>query len=559
MKLAPVLLAPLLLTACQLPGSGPAVPPTSDHLEVDAPRAQRFEEIGPYRRDVTTTSAEAQRYFDQGLAWMYSFNHDEAIRSFARAAELDPACAMAWWGISMCEGPNYNDPEMTDERSGAAWSSLQEALARIDNTSPVERGLIEALSARYSFPWPEDRTGLNEAYADAMGALLERFPEDAEVGTLYGEALMVLRPWQLYSIDRQPEADTPKITAALERVLERHPDNPGANHLYIHAVEPSLEPERALAAADRLRNQIPVSGHMNHMPSHIYVQTGDWDKSIVQNRAAMRRDTTYLERSPDQGIQHMYIVHNAHMLAYSAMMVGQETEAMDAARSMLPGVPEPMLPAVAGFVDLWMSSVYDVQKRFGRWDAILAEPAPPEILPITTAVWRAHRAVAHAAKKDFEEAEAEYALFKGAVAAFPEDQMSGRDATRRILEVSDHFVAGELALQRGQWDAAIAALEKAVEVEDSLSYGEPPQWLQPSRHTLGAVLLKAGRPAEAEGVYREDLERWPGNGWSLLGLSRALRAQGKLDAAAEARSDFEAAWKGADRPVTSSCLCLPDA
>ena len=245
MKLAPVLLAPLLLTACQLPGSGPAVPPTSDHLEVDAPRAQRFEEIGSYRRDVTTTSAEAQRYFDQGLAWMYSFNHDEAIRSFARAAELDPACAMAWWGISMCEGPNYNDPEMTDERSGAAWSSLQEALARIDNTSPVERGLIEALSARYSFPWPEDRTGLNEAYADAMGALLERFPEDAEVGTLYGEALMVLRPWQLYSIDRQPEADTPKITAALERVLERHPDNPGANHLYIHAVEPSLEPETA--------------------------------------------------------------------------------------------------------------------------------------------------------------------------------------------------------------------------------------------------------------------------------------------------------------------------
>ena len=230
---------------------------------------------------------------------------------------------------------------------------------------------------------PEDP---NEAYADAMGALLERFPEDAEVGTLYGEALMVLRPWQLYSIDRQPEADTPKITAALERVLEMHPNNPGANHLYIHAVEPGLEPERALAAADRLRNQIPVSGHMNHMPSHIYVQTGDWEKSIVQNRAAMRRDQTYLERSPDQGIQHMYIVHNAHMLAYSAMMVGQETEAMDAARSMLPGVPEPMLPAVAGFVDLWMSPVYDVQKRFGRWDAILAEPAPPEVLPITTAI-----------------------------------------------------------------------------------------------------------------------------------------------------------------------------
>ncbi len=558
MKLSLPLAPALLLASCQL-GARPLEAPASDHLETDAAKAQRFEEIGPYRRPVTTSSDEAQRYFDQGLAWMYSFNHDEAIRSFARAAALDPGCAMAWWGISICEGPNYNDPVMTDERSGAAWSALKEAEARADNTSPVERGLIEALAARYAFPWPKDRAALNEAYAAAMEALLARFPDDPEVGTLYGESLMVLRPWQLYTIDRLPEADTPKITAALETVLEKHPNNPGANHLYIHAIEPSLEPERALAAADRLRNQIPVSGHMNHMPSHIYVQTGDWDKSIVQNRAAMRRDTTYLERSPEQGIQHMYIVHNAHMLAYSAMMVGQETEAMEAARSMLPGIPAEMLPAVAGFIDLWMCSVYDVQKRFGRWDAILAEPAPPEVLPITTAMWRAHRAVAYAAKQDFERAQAEYELFRAAAAAFPEDQMTGPDATRRILEVSDHFIAGEIALQRGQWDLAIASLEQAIEVEDSLSYGEPPQWLQPTRHTLGAVLLEAGRPDEAEAVYLADLERWPGNGWSLLGLSKALRAQGKLDAAADAQARYEAAWKSADRPVTSSCLCLPDA
>lgn len=561
MKCSLILAAPVLLAACQTSGGRSATleVPVSDHLEVDAPKAQRFEEIGPYRRAVTTSSADAQWYFDQGLAWTYSFNHDEAIRSFAKAAELDPECAMAWWGIALCEGPNYNDPVMTDERSGAAWSALKEAEARAANASPVERGLIEALAARYAFPWPEDRTALNEAYAAAMEQLLTRFPEDPEVGTLYGESLMVLRPWKLYSIDRLPEADTGKITAALEAVIEMHPDNPGANHLYIHAVEPSLEPERALGAADRLRNQIPVSGHMNHMPSHIYVQTGDWEKSIVQNRAAMRRDSTYLERSPQQGIQHMYIVHNAHMLAYSAMMVGQETEAMEAARSMLPGVPGPMLPAVADFIDLWMTSVYDVQKRFGRWDAILAEPAPPEVLPITNAVWRAHRAIAYAAKKDFENAEAEQALFRAAWAAFPEDQMSGDDATRRILEVSEHFIRGEIALQRGQWNEAITALKEAVEVEDSLSYGEPPQWLQPTRHTLGAVLLKAGRPAEAEVVYLEDLAKWPGNGWSLLGLSRALRAQGKLDAADDAQARYEAAWKGADRPVTSSCLCLPDA
>lgn len=538
-----------VLTGCASKGT--------DHLATDSPRAQVFEGMGSHTRTITTTSPEAQQYFDQGLAWMYAFNHDEAIRSFARAAELDPECAMAWWGIALCEGPNYNDPVMTEERSAASWGALQEALARIENTTPLERALIEALSKRYAKPWPEDRTALEQAYADAMAQVWQDHPDDSDVGTLYAEAMMIQRPWKLYDVDRKPEGDTPLIVATLDRVLELDPANPGANHLYIHAVEPSDDPGQGIAAADRLRDLVPGAGHLNHMPSHIYVQTGQWDKSVEQNAQAMKADAQYRSLSPDQGIQHMYMVHNAHMLAYSAMMVGRETEAMNAARAMWANVPEGVLEGVAPFLDLWMTSVYDVQKRFGRWDDILAEPAPPDFLPITTAVWRAHRAIAHAAKAQFAEAEQEYEAFQVAKAAIPEESVFGNDPSHRILEVSDLFVAAEIALQKGEWDNAAGLLEQAVEVEDSLSYGEPPQWLQPTRHTLGAVYLKSGRFPEAERVYREDLVKWPGNGWSLYGLSRALEAQQRTAEAADVESRYLAAWAKADEPTKTSCKCIP--
>lgn len=537
----------------------PRLAPPADHLDVDAPRAQFFDGLGSYGRPITTNSSEAQVFFNQGLAWMYSFNHDEAIRSFARAAELDPDCAMAWWGIAMCEGPNYNDPVLSDERSAAAFGALHEALGRLDDESEVERGLVEALESRYAEPWPDDRTKLNEAYAAAMAELHARFPDDPEVATLYAESLMVLHPWELYEKNRTPVEGTAEILAALEAVLADHPENPGANHLYIHAVEPGRDPERALEAADRLCDQVPASGHMNHMPSHIYVQTGHWQRSIEQNAAAMEKDDAYLLASPEQLIQHMYMTHNAHMLAFSAMMIGREEEAMTAAREVWQGIPEELLPGVAPFVDLWMASIYDVQKRFGRWDDLLAEPAPPELLPITTAIWRAHRAIALAAKQDLAGAEEEYRLFQEARDALPEDSVTGQDSTHRILEVSDHFVLGELALQQADWDQAIEHLRTAVEVEDQLGYGEPPQWLQPTRHTLGAVQLEAGRPADAERTYRADLERWPGNGWSLLGLSRALEAQGKAKAAAAVRREYDEAWSGAEQEIHSSCLCLPGA
>jgi tetratricopeptide (TPR) repeat protein len=520
--------------------------------------AQIFPKMGPHRRAITTTSAEAQAYFDQGLTWAFAFNHDEAIRSFRRAAELDPECAMAWWGVALASGPQYNHPKMTAERDAAAWEGLQKATARIENTTPVERALIEAMGQRYAKPCPEDRTALNEAYAEAMGKVWAAYPDDADVGTLYAESRMVLNPWKMYTPDRKPAEGTEEIVVILGRVLEMDPDNPGANHLYIHAVEPSADPGRGLPAANRLSDLVPGSGHLEHMPSHIYVKVGMWDRAIEQNAKAMRSDEVYRRLSPKQHTQWVYMVHNSHMLTYTAMMAGREREALAAARAMWAQVPEADLREAGPLFDRWMCSVYDVQKRFGRWDAILAEPAPPDFLPITRATWRASRAVAYAAKKDFANAEREYEAFKEAMAAVPEDLDWGRDPARKVLEVSDYFIAGEIALQKGEMEKAAELLEKSAEVEDMMGYGEPPQWLQPVRHTLGAVYLVSGRYADAERVYREDLAKWRNNGWSLYGLSRALKGQGETAKARRAELAYRRAWSKADAQTTTSCKCIPN-
>lgn len=520
-------------------------------------RAQQFNGLSSHARSVTTDSEEAQEYFNQGLNWMYAFNHDEAIRSFLRAAELDPDCAMAWWGVSICHGPNYNDPIMTPERNEAAWTALQEAIRQLDNETEAERDLIEALQARYDKQWREDRTDLEQAYADAMADVWAAYPNDSDVGTLYAESLMVQMPWMLYSLEQEPAEDTPTIVATLELVMAMDPGNPGANHLYIHAVEPSADPDRGLPAARRLNDMAPASGHLLHMPSHLYVKTGHWDEAVSQNKKAMRSDDMYRAKSPDQIGQHMYMVHNAHMLAYAAMMTGREQDAMEAARSMWVDIPVEIQPMVAPYVDMWMCSVYDVQKRFGRWEALIAEEAPPAYFPVTVAVWHAHRAIAYAALNDFSSAEAEYELFVEAKNALPDDHIFGLDSAHRILEISDLFIQGEIALQQGRWSEAASLLEGAAAIEDELSYGEPPQWLQPVRHTLGAVYLKSGQYEQAERVYREDLAKWRDNGWSLYGLYRALEMQGYDEEAAAVRREYERIWAHADAPTQTSCKCIP--
>ncbi len=553
-KLHLLLIAAMLFASCACSSSD-----TTTAKLTAGDRAQIFDDMGSHRRMITTDSAAAQKYFDQGLTWMYSFNHDEAVRSFHRAADLDPSAPMPWWGISLCHGPNYNDYIMTDERSAAAWDALQEAQARIDRAMPVERALINALAKRYANPWPEDRAHLDQAFADAMAQVWKRYPNDADVGTLYAESMMDLMPWKLYATDFTPAKNTPKIEATLERVMLLAPDHPGANHLYIHAVEPSADPDRGLVSARRLNDMMYASGHMLHMPSHIYVKTGRWDEAIRQNEKALASDEKYRKLSPDLGIQYFYMVHNGHMLAYAAMMNGREADAMKAARTMWSSIPEPALRQVGPFFDRWMSSVYDVQKRFGRWDDILAEPAPPEYLPITTAIWRAHRAIAYAAKQNFSAAEREYEKFLVVKNSLPEDHLSGDDLAHRVLAVSDYFIRGEIALQQGKWAEAAELLKQAVDIEDTLVYGEPPQWLQPVRHTLGAVYLKSGEYAAAERVYREDLAKWRNNGWSLYGLSRALHAQGKHEQAEEIEKQFQSIWANADEQTDTSCKCLPNA
>lgn len=522
-------------------------------------KAQLFEGLGTHGRPITTDSPEAQAYFDQGLTWIYSFNHDEAVRSFTKATQLDPDCAMAWWGVAHAQGPNYNDPMMNQDRSSAAWAALQNAVARIENTTPVERALIEALTHRYTNPGPEDRKHLDKAFAEAMGKVWAYYSEDSDVGTLYAESLMIQNPWKLYTPDGQPaRANTGTIVVVLDEVLALDPGNPGANHLYIHALEPSDDPGRALAAADRLSGLVPGSGHLRHMPSHIYVQTGRWERSIEQNAMAMESDGRYRVLSPVQGQQHTYMTHNSHMLAFSAMMIGREREAMHAAREMWSNLTSADLRQVGPFLDSWMCSVYDVQKRFGRWDDLLAEPAPPQYLPITTAVWRAHRAIAYAAKKDFENAGREQTAFRHAMKAIPplpERRVFGTAV--KFLLVSELFIEGELALQKGELEEAAEVLEEAAIIEDTLGYGEPPMWLQPVRHTLGAVYLKSERFVDAERVYRADLAKWRDNGWSLYGLSRALEGQGKTQEALAAKRDYERVWAGADEPTQTSCKCIP--
>lgn len=524
--------------------------------------AQLFKGMGDWNRKFTTSSDVANQFLVQGFVWLQSFNHDEAIRSFKEAARLDPDCAMAWWGVSFAEGPNYNDPAMTKRRNEASWDALQKAMARVDNCDPWEGDLISALSTRYETPFPDDRTHLEAAFAEAMGKLWKKYPEDADIGALYAEAEMVRKPWELYTSDREPVEGTEKIVATLAQVLALNPNHAGACHLYIHAVEQSNTPERALLVADRLCDLIPISGHIRHMPSHIYTRVNEWNRAIEQNALAIEADDRYRRLSPDQGIQNMYMIHNAHILAYSAMMVGRQKEALHASRQMWKIAPQERLREIAPLVDPWMCSLYDVQKRFGLWQELLDEQPPPEFMPLTTANWRAHRAVAYAALKDFDAALAEYAEFEKLYNNPPPQERLFPGWTAKTfvkrLDAIRHFVPGEIALQREQYDLAAAHLEKAVKAEDELGFGgEPPEYLQPIRHTLGAVYFKQGRFADAERVFREDLAEFPGNGWSLYGLSRTLQEQGRTAEAEQALQQYRFSWARADAaPLTTSCKCI---
>lgn len=517
----------------------------------------RFEGTGAHSRKVTTSSSDAQAFFDQGLNFLFAFNHDEAIRSFERAAQLDPGCAMASWGISLAHGPHINNPMLPDDRAREAWKALVRARELAPKASPVERDLIEALGRRYANPPPADRAALDQAYADAMRAARKKHPGDPDVGALAAEALMDLHPWDLYGQDEKPHAWTGEIVHLLEEVIARSPNHPLALHLYIHAVEASSDPGKAVPAADRLRDLTPGLGHLVHMPSHIDVRVGTWEKGVRANIRAIGADDDYVERSKPPGFYRIYMAHNRHMLAFVCMMRGQSAQATRAGRELIERMPEDWLKEFAPIVDGFLATPYELQIRFGEWNRVLTEPQPREIFPLARTLRHYARGVAQAALKRPADARTEQKAFLEARAKVPKDAAFGNNAAADLLKVAEAALEGEILYREGKTDAAFASLREAVKLEDALRYSEPPDWIQPIRHTLGAALLDSGRAAEAETVYRDDLKKWPENGWSLMGLSRSLLGQGKDAADADRR--FRVAWKDADLQTTSSCLCLPAA
>ncbi len=513
--------------------------------------------LGSHTYRITTSSPEAQRAFDRGLILAYGFAHAAAEREFREAARLDPGCAMAWWGGALVNGPHINFPSVPPDHARVAWDALSRARRLASGAGGTERALIEALANRYAEVEPEDRAPLDRAYADAMREVWRAHPGDADVATLFAEAMMDLRPWDLWTADGRPQPGTEEILSTLRRALEIDPSHPGANHLYVHAVEASPHPEWGIDAADRLRALVPGAGHLVHMPSHIYARVGRWDDAVTANLRAIEVDAAYRKAHPEPGFYAMYMAHDQHFLAYAATMEGRSERALAAARAMVAGVPASFLRDYAPIADGYMAIVPEVLVRFGRWEEVLAEPEPAPSLPLARALRRFTRAVALTGLGRMEEAETERGAFGKAAAAVPKDGTFGNNRAADVLAVASSVLDGEMAAKRGRLDDAVRILERGARLEDGLRYDEPPDWMQPVRHTLGAVLLRAGRYAEAERAYREDLERHPGNGWSLYGLGRALRLQRKDTEAATFEARFERIWAGADVRLGSSCYCQP--
>ncbi len=515
----------------------------------DEPSAPYFPDLGRYHRAITTKSRDAQRYFDQGLLLLYAFNLEEAQRSFEHAAHIDPTCASCFWGAGMALGPHINLPAQAD-RTKAAHKAAQDAMGRGRGAKAVERALIEALAARYSDPPPSDakaQRALDEAYAAAMRKVAARFPDDLDVQALFAEALMNLRPWDLWSKDGQPRPETPEIMATLERVLARDPRHPGANHYYIHTVEASPHPEKALDAADRLGG-LTRAGHLVHMPAHIYMRVGRYADAAEANRKAIAAEKVYVEKAQPKGFHWMYVAHNPQFLMAAAMMEGRRAEALAAAREATGYMHPEMLRQMPGY-DFTLVYPQWVLVRFGSWEEALAEPAPPDDLRFARAMWHAARGIALAARSKPQEAETERASFETLAAAIPGDANEGLNPASRLLTIARELLAGEMAARAGRTEEAVTRLRAAVEAEDQLNYNEPSDWYYPARHHLGAVLLAAGRSPDAQAVYEEDLRRNPGNGWSLAGLAASLRQQGKTADADAARQRLEKAWARADVPA----------
>ncbi len=509
-------------------------------------------DLGDYSADFSIANQTARRWFNQGLVLAYGFNHDAAGRAFLRAAELDAACAMCWWGAALVLGPHIN-AGMEAADYAQAWIRIGRARQLAGTVSARERAYIEALATRYAPSAPASRRDLDQAYAEAMRELVTRYPQDPDARTLFAEALMNLHPWNLYDRQGRPREWTHEIIAVLERVLQDHPEHPGANHLYIHAVEASAQPQRALDAAHRLETLAPDAGHLVHMASHIYLRTGRYFEASRANLRAIAADQRYLERcQPGPGLYiRGYIPHNQHFLFASSMMLGDSAKALTSAGevALRMDLERSRQPGYLGLQHYW-AAPYFARIRFGRWGELLAEPLPD--LPYPAALLRYGRGLAQLRQGRLEAARQELEALRALKAdpALRDASVWGLHAVSTLLEIAERILDGEIAAASGRWSTAIESLQSAVALADTLSYDEPPAWPIPVRHNLGAVLLRAGKAAQAETVYRADLDQFPDNGWALHGLVRALRAQNKP--ADEVQARLDRAWAHADVELTDS-------
>lgn len=520
-------------------------------------RALLFEGMGSLHRPITTRSALAQRYFDQGLTLSYAFNHVEAERSFVEATRLDPSCAMCFWGAALVLGSHINAP-ITKIDEARALAHLERARALAASGTPIERALVGALSTRYSADPYADRASLDRAYAAAMRSLAALYPNDVDVLALAAEALMDVSPWNYWSHDGRPLPHTPEILKLLERAMALDPQHPGANHFYIHAVEASPTPELGIAAADRLQNLVPAAGHLVHMPSHIYIRVGRYRDAALVNERAIVADERYAElTTPGPLYGGMYRLHNPHFLWTARALLGQKARALSAAELVSSMAAERMHGAhghSSEMLENYLMTPLLARVRFGLWDEILKTPEPAAEQVYSRALWSYASAIAHARRGQEAEARAHLAELErlAATPRFREVTLSGVNPVGDVLAVAVEVTRGEVAAARGALALAIHHLEAAVRLEDALRYMEPSDWHHPTRQILGAMLLRAGRARDAERVYREDLAKLPENGWSLFGLARALEAQGRAKEAAEAKARFACAFRDADVTLEAS-------
>lgn len=521
--------------------------------------APLFEGMGDYHMPITTADPDAQRYFDQGMVLAFGFNHAESIRSFRAAQTLDPTCAMCFWGEALATGPNINVTSngkaiMSPAERTDARAAIDQALALTDGVTPKERDWIQALDQRYDGQADTPRDPLDRAWADALAEMAARYPDDTTVASVYAEALMNTMPWDYWGPNGEAKPDTQAVIASLEAVMEADPGHPLALHLYIHALEASSNAAKAEAAADRLANLVPGSGHLVHMPSHIYFRVGRYQDSALANIRAAEVDEAYIAQCNAQGFYPaLYYPHNIHFLWASATMQGQSALSLDSARRVVANVRVEQVeqfPTIQFFRTVPMLSLV----RFAKWEEILAEPEPYEPFAFARAIWHYGRGVAHAALGDAAAALIELAEIEALEPQVDEIFMGNVYPARDLLEIAKSLLRGEMAYRAGDAANAVLAFEEAVTLQDALPYTEPPFWYYPTRQSLGAALLASDRVAEAQAIFEADLEQYPMNGWSMFGLAEALRRQGDEAGAEQITARFETVWQFADVELMTSIL-----